>query len=127
MIQRYVFDTGALISAERGKERALRFLQLVHAGRARILVPFPVVAEWWRGRSDVREEILGATEIVASVPAAKAAGVALGRMKSVYASLTVDAMVMATAALADAVVVTGDPRDFDRLAPHFPGVVVLAA
>jgi predicted nucleic acid-binding protein len=127
VIPRYVFDTGALISAERGKERASRFLQLVHVGRARILVPLPVVAEWWRGRSDVREEILAATEIVASLPAAKAAGVALGRMKNVHARLTVDAIVIATAALADAVVVTGDPRDFDRLALHFPGVVVLSA
>jgi predicted nucleic acid-binding protein len=127
VIPRYVFDTGALISAERGKERASRFLRLVHAGRARILIPLPVVAEWWRGRSDIREEILGASEIVGSVPAAKAAGVALGRMKNLHAKLTVDAMVMATAALADAVVVTGDPRDFDRLVAHFPGVVVLSA
>ena len=127
MIPRYVFDTGALISAERGKERASRFLRLVHAGRARILIPLPVVAEWWRGRSDIREEILGASQIVASIPAAKAAGMALGRLKDVHAKLTVDAMVMATAALADAVVVTGDPRDFDRLAAHFPGVVVLSA
>ena len=127
MTPRYVFDTGALISAERGKERASRFLQLVHAGRARILVPLPVVAEWWRGRSDIREEILAATEIVASLPAAKAAGVALGRMKNIHARLTVDAMVMATAALSDAVVITGDPRDFEKLAPHFPGVVLLSA
>lgn len=127
MIPRYVFDTGALISAERGKERASRFLQLVHAGRARLIIPLPVVAEWWRGRSDVREKILGASEIVASVPAAKAAGVALGHVRDVHAKLTIDAMVMATAALVDAVVVTGDPRDFDRLAAHFPGVVVLSA
>ncbi|HEX4478939.1 MAG TPA: PIN domain-containing protein [Polyangiaceae bacterium] len=127
MIPRYVFDTGALISAERGKERAVRFFQLVHAGRARILVPLPVVAEWWRGRTDVREEILAASEVVASLPAAKAAGVALARMKDVHAKLTVDAMVIATAALADAVVVTGDPRDFAKLAPHFPGVAILAA
>jgi predicted nucleic acid-binding protein len=127
VIPRYVFDTGALISAERGKERAARFFQLVHAGRARILVPLPVVAEWWRGRTDVREEILAASEVVASLPAAKAAGVALARMKDVHAKLTVDAMVIATAALADAVVVTGDPRDFAKLAPHFPGVAILAA
>jgi len=40
---RYVFDTGALTAAERGKQRAVRFLQLVHAGRARILVPVPGV------------------------------------------------------------------------------------
>lgn len=127
MIPRYVFDTGALISAERGKQRALRFLQLVHAGRARILVPLPVVAEWWRGRSDIREEILGATEVVASLPAAKAAGVALGRMRTVQAGLTVDAVVIATAALADAIVVTADVQDFEKLAVHFPGVVVLSA
>lgn len=127
MIPRYVFDTGALISAERGKERAVRFLQLVHVGRARVLVPLPVIAEWWRGRTDAREEILAATEVVASVPAAKAAGVALGRMRDVHAGLTVDALVMATAALEDAVVVTGDARDFARLAQHFPGVVVLSA
>ena len=126
MIPRYVFDTGALIAAERGKPRVARFLQLVHAGRARILVPLPVIAEWWRGRSDVRDELLGASEVVSSVAAAKAAGVALGRLKDVQAKLTVDALVIATAALADAMVVTGDPRDFDRLAAHFPGVVVLS-
>jgi hypothetical protein len=33
---------------------------------------------------------------------------------------------MATAALLDAIVVTGDPGDFERLGTHFPGVVVLA-
>ena len=79
------------------------------------------------GEATSARKILAATEIVASIPAAKAAGVALGRMKNVHARLTVDAMVIATAALADAAVITGDPRDFDRLAPHFPGVAVLSA
>ena len=127
MIPRYVFDTGALISAERGKERALRFLRLVHAGRARILIPLPVVAEWWRGRNDARERILASGEIVASLAVAKAAGVALGRVRDADARVTVDAMVMATASLSDSVVITGDPRDFDRLSTHFPRVVVLSA
>lgn len=127
MTLRYVFDTGALISAERGKQRTARFLQAVHAGRAQILVPLAVVAEWWRGKSSAREEILAATEIVTSVATAKAAGVALAQLRDVDASLTVDAMVMATAALMDAVVVTGDVEDFDRLGQHFPGVVVLQA
>jgi hypothetical protein len=36
-------------------------------------------------------------------------------------------MVMATAALMDAVVVTGDREDFEALSSHFPGVVVLSA
>ena len=127
MIPTYVFDSGALISAERGKERASRFLRLVRIGRAKILVPLPVIAEWWRGRSDAREEILAASQIVASLAVAKAAGVALGRVKDVQANLTIDAIVMATAALANSIVVTGDPRDFERLAPHFPGVTVLSA
>ena len=127
MIPQYVFDTGALISAEKGKERASRFLRLVRSGRARILVPLPVIAEWWRGRTDAREEILAASQVVASIAVMKAAGIALGRMKNIHAKLTIDAMVMATAALAEAIVVTGDPKDFERLAPHFPGVAVLSA
>jgi len=126
MIAQYVFDTGALIAAERGKERAARFLRLVRIGRAHILIPMPVVAEWWRGRTDAREEILAACRVVASLDATKAAGVALARVKHVDASLTIDAVVMATAALSDAIVVTGDPDDFNRLSPHFAGVAVLS-
>ena len=126
VIAKYVFDTAALISAEKGKERAARFLRLVRIGRARILVPLPVIAEWWRGRTDAREEILAATQIVGSVVAAKAAGIALGRTRDVQAKLTIDAIVMATAALADAIVVTGDSNDFERLSQHFPGVTVLS-
>jgi predicted nucleic acid-binding protein len=127
VIPRYVLDTGALIAAERGKERAARFLRLSHIGRARLVVPLPVVAEWWRGRTDVRVAILGATSVVASVDAAKAAGLALGRIRSVDGRMTVDAIVMATAALLDAVVITGDVADFDRLASYFPGVTLLTA
>ena len=127
MTVRYVFDTGALISAERGKERAARFLRLVRIGRARIIIPLPVVAEWWRGRTDARDEILAACQVVASLEAAKAAGIALANTKDVDGALTIDAIVMATAALLDAIVVTGDPKDFARLAPHFSGVAVLSA
>jgi predicted nucleic acid-binding protein len=122
----YVFDTGALIAAERGKPRATRFLGLVRAGRARIVVPLPVIAEWWRGRSDAREELLGATRIIGTVEVMKAAGLALARAKQVDARLTIDAIVMATAALLDATVVTGDTADFEQLSRHFPGVAVLS-
>ena len=127
MIPRYVFDTGALIAAERRKERAYRFLRLVHVGAARILVPLPVIAEWWRGRTGLRDEILASTEVVASVAIAKSAGSALGKLRGVSAGLTVDAIVMATAALCDATVVTADVTDFDRLHAHFPRVAVLSA
>ncbi len=126
MTSRYVFDTGALFAAERGKERAVRFLRLAHVGAARIVVPLPVIAEWWRGRTDAREELLGATQVFASVDVTKAAGIALGKLKKVDARLTVDAIVLASAAVLDAVLVTQDPADFDRLGAHFPGVVVLS-
>jgi predicted nucleic acid-binding protein len=115
------------MSAERGKDRASRFLKLVQLGRARIVVPLPVIAEWWRGRTDAREEILAATQIVATVEIMKAAGVALARTKHVDAKLSMDAIVMATAALLGAVVVTGDTNDFKQLLHHFSGVPVLSA
>jgi predicted nucleic acid-binding protein len=127
MIPTFVFDTGAMIAAERGKPRAARFLGLVRSGRARIVVPLPVIAEWWRGRTDAREEILDATRIVGSVDIMKAAGLALARAKDVDARLTIDAIVIATAAVLDASVVTADAADFERLSRHFPGVAVLSA
>ena len=48
-------------------------------------------------------------------------------MKRIDAKLTIDAIVMATAALMDAIVVTGDASDFDVLASHFARVPVLNA
>ncbi len=126
MIPRYVLDTGALIAAERGKERATRFVRLAHVGRARLVVPMPVIAEWWRGRTDVRDALLAASTVVASVEASKAAGVALARLRKAGGAAAVDAIVMATAALLDAVVVTGDVHDFAQLGPWFPRVRVLA-
>jgi predicted nucleic acid-binding protein len=90
------------------------------------MVPLPVIAEWWRGRTDARDEILAASQVVASLEVAKAAGLALARLKDIDAKLTIDAIVMATAALMDAIVVTGDPDDFERLAVHFAGVSVLS-
>ena len=127
MIPTYVLDAGALISAERGKERVSRFFRLAHVGRAQLVVPFPVVAEWWRGRTRARETILCATRVVASLEAAKAAGVALAHWRDIDAKVTIDAIVMATAALLDGIVVTGDPGDFERLASHFARVPVLSA
>ena len=122
----YVLDTGALVSAERGKGRALQLFRLARESRARLVVPLPVVAEWWRGRTDVRGAMLRATTVAASVESAKAAGVALALVKNVDAKLTIDAIVMATAALLDATVVSGDRADLERLARHFPGVAVLS-
>jgi predicted nucleic acid-binding protein len=127
MIPTYVLDTSALVSAERRKDRASRFLRLAYAGRAEIVIPLPVIAEWWRGRTDAREEILAAARVDVSEGVAKAAGVALAHLDDVDASLTIDAVVMATAAFLGGIVLTGDPADFARLSSHFPGVPILSA
>lgn len=126
MIPLYVLDTGALIAAERGKQRIGRFFRSAAMGRARLLIPLVVVAEWWRGRTDAREEILASAEISASVRVVQTAGVALARAKDVDASRTIDAIVMATAALFDGIVITSDPDDLARFATHFRGVTVLS-
>lgn len=104
----------------------MRFVRLAQLGLARIVIPLAVIPEWWRGRSDVRDDLLAAARVDTSLAAAKAASVALANVRGVDASMTIDAVVVATAALLDGVVVTSDPDDLTRLARHFPGVRVLA-
>lgn len=85
-----------------------------------------MIAEWWRSRTDARDIILRAVTIDSSVEAAKMAGVALASQRHVDATMTIDAIVMATAAQHDAIVVTGDVEDFARLADPFRSVRVIA-
>lgn len=75
----FTFDTGMPIALERRKARATQaFRAIVRRGLLPV-VPAVVYAEWWRGRTDIREEILAAV-IVEDMPAAlcRAAGEALG-------------------------------------------------
>ena len=128
MIARFVFDTGALIGAERGDARAISYLGLVALGRADIVTPTVCVVEWWRGRTDKRDRLLRSI-LVEPLPlaAAKAAGVALARTKQrVESKLSIDAAVMAFAALVGAPVVTSDRGDLERFADVFPGVRILS-
>jgi predicted nucleic acid-binding protein len=126
VIPHYVLDTGALIAAERGKQRVMRFFWLARSGRARLVIPLAVVAEWWRGRTDAREEILASATISASLPVMQAAGVALRDLRVVDAGCTIDAIVIATAALFGGIVITSDPSDLAALGRHFPSVTVLS-
>lgn len=89
-----------------------------------ITVPSPVLAEWWRGRTDVREAILGSVVLEPLGEAvAKAAGEALAAVRGATA---VDAVVMASAALRGDIVLTSDAGDLERLRAFFPAVRVLA-
>ncbi|MBX3187320.1 MAG: PIN domain-containing protein [Labilithrix sp.] len=121
----FTFDTGMLIALERRKRRATAALRAIVRRGLLPVVPAVVYAEWWRGRVDVREEIL-AMVLVEGMPASlcRAAGEALGAVRG--ASLA-DAVVMASAALrGGGVVYTSDVRDLQRLQRHFPTVLVLS-
>jgi predicted nucleic acid-binding protein len=120
----FTFDTGMLIALERRKRRATEaFRAIVRRGFLPI-VPAVVFVEWWRGRSDIREEILAAVIIEDMAPAlCRAAGEALGAVRR---SSLADAVVMASAALrGGGVVYTSDVDDLRRLQRHFPTVRVV--
>ena len=89
------------------------------------IVPADVVAEWWRGRSDIREHILESVMIEPLTDRlARLAGECLA---SVGGATTVDAIVMASAAQRGDAVYTSDVTDLERLRSFFPGVRVFAA
>ena len=120
----FTFDTGMLIALERRKRRATEAFRAIIQRGSLPVVPAVVYAEWWRGRSNVREDILAAV-IVEDMPPllCRAAGEALGAVRG---SSIADAVVMASAALrGGGVVYTGDVDDLRRLQRHFPTVLVL--
>jgi len=120
----FTFDTGMLIALERRKSRATEALRAIVRRGLLPVVPAVVHAEWWRGRTDVREEILAMVLLEdMPPPLCRAAGEALGAVRG---SSLADAVVMASAALrGGGVVYTSDVDDLRRLQRHFPSVVVL--
>jgi predicted nucleic acid-binding protein len=116
-------DTGALIALERRKQRVMGLLRVAREDGLVVTVPAVVVAEWWRGRSDVREDILQAVEVEPmTVALAQQAGEALGAVRR---ATLADAIVMTSAALRGDVVLTADVDDLSRLQRRFPTVRVL--
>jgi predicted nucleic acid-binding protein len=84
----------------------------------------PVIAQWWRGRTDVRDHILDVVNVEPlTLAVAKAAGEAQSNVRGASA---VDAIVMAFAAGRGDVVFTSDPKDLESLRAHLPAVRVLA-
>jgi len=124
-----------LIALERHKSRALQIHERMIERAVRVTVPMVVVAEWWRGRTDDRDDILRSVDVEIgeqSRTVAKLAGESLARIRttkedeSCRSKLMVDAIVMASASLRGDVVYTGDMEDLSRLGASFPGVRVLA-
>jgi predicted nucleic acid-binding protein len=122
--QGVTFDTGMLIALERRKQRAWEVYRRVQERRALITIPAPVLGEWWRGRTDLRDALCLSAQIEPLTAAiARLAGEALAEVRG---ATTIDAFVMASAALRGDVVYTGDVEDLARLRAFFPGVRVLS-
>ena len=78
----FTFDTGMLIALERRKRRATEAFRAIIRRGFLPVVPAVVYAEWWRGRTDLREEVLAAV-IVEDMPPilCRATGEALGAVR----------------------------------------------
>lgn len=118
------FDTGALIALERRRPRMQAILAYATLSSQRITVPAPVVGEWWRGHSPLRDLLLAGVDVEPLTESlAKAAGEALAVVRR---ATLVDAIVMASAASRGDVVYTSDIGDLTALATHFRSVRVLS-
>ena len=126
LITPLVYDTGALLAAER-HDRHMNFLhyEAMQSNR-RIIVPAPVLAQAWRGGSGKQVPLSllldGCDVEPTDEQIAKAAGVLLGASST---SDAVDAIVMATAIQYQAGVVTSDPTDLHKLADAANAMVSL--
>jgi hypothetical protein len=56
-------DTGALIALERNRKGMSEVVRAATDDGLRIIVPAIVLSEWWRGRTDRRDYVLGMVEI----------------------------------------------------------------
>jgi len=120
---RVMFDTGALIALERRHLRICKIHRMAVGTGLDVVVPTPVIAEWWReGRGEKERRRLLRT-LLHEPPdghVARLAGTAIGRV----GASVVDALVMAAASIRSDTVYTSDVDDLERLLDVFPGVRV---
>jgi hypothetical protein len=118
-------DTGALIALERRKLRMRQVLERAQERDQIITVPADVVAEWWRGPTDIRNAILDAVGVEPlTLRLAQIAGEAMG---AVPGATLVDAIVVASAASRGDIIYSSDVHDLERLRRVFPSVRILGA
>jgi hypothetical protein len=117
-------DTGALIALERRRHRMRKVIDVATRDAVPITVPVVILAEWWRGRSYLRDLI---RRMVTVEPMHEALATAAGEaLASVGDASVADAIVMASAARRGDVVYTSDFGDLQRLQTAFPTVRVLS-
>ena len=110
-----VYDTGALLAAERRNPDLLALHDELTAARIRPIVPVVVLAQAWRGGPQHQiSRVLKACDIVPDDErTGRAAGVACAAAGT---SDVVDAVVVATAVRHQAPIVTSDPGDLAYIA-----------
>jgi predicted nucleic acid-binding protein len=110
-----VYDTGALLAAERRNSDFLVLHDELTAARIRPLVPVVVLAQAWRGGPQHQiSRVLKACDIIPDDErTGRAAGVACAASGTAD---VVDAIVVATAVRHRAPVVTSDPGDLSHIA-----------
>jgi predicted nucleic acid-binding protein len=110
-----VYDTGALVAAERRNPDFLALHDELTKARIRPIVPVVVLAQAWRGGPQHQiSRVLKACDILPDDPATgRAAGVACAASGTTD---VVDAIVIAAAVRHQAPVVTSDPDDLTRIA-----------
>ena len=110
-----VYDTGALLAAERGNPDFLALHDEVTAARIRPLVPVVVLAQAWRGgpQHQISRVLKGCDILPDDERTARAAGMACATART---SDVVDAIVIATAVRHQAPIITSDSGDLARIA-----------
>ena len=110
-----VYDTGALLAAERRNPDFLALHDEVTGARIRPIIPVVVLAQAWRGgpQHQISRVLKGCDILPDDAATGRAAGVACAASGTAD---VVDAIVIATAVRYQAAVVTSDPGDLTRLA-----------
>ena len=110
-----VYDTGALLAAERRHRGLWALHEQSLSGGVRPIVPVVVLAQAWRGtpHANLSRLLRGCQVTPDTEDLGKAAGALCGRAGT---SDVVDGLVVITALRRDALVVTSDPDDLQHLA-----------
>ncbi|MGH3824226.1 MAG: PIN domain-containing protein [Pseudonocardiaceae bacterium] len=119
-----VYDTGALVAAERRHRGVWALHEQSLAGGVRPIVPVVILAQAWRGtpHANLARLLRGCRVTPDTEDLGKAAGRICGRSGT---SDVVDALVVATALRLQALVVTCDPDDLQHLASSVHSKLVI--
>lgn len=119
-------DTGALIALERADKRMRTLARTARISGVVLIVPAPVISEWWRGTRRNRHLQTAILEAVHVEPTtAMLARLAGEAIEATPGATPIDALVMASAAQRGDMVYTSDFEDLQRLRDYFPNVRVM--